>query len=274
MGDFVVCKIITIDEIGAYAELLEYDNVSGMIQFSELSRRRIKSVKQVIRLGTIEVLYVIRVDDKYIDLSKKKVTVDEAEETMEYYHKSKKVFSIASALARTRGVDVEKINEKYVWPLYEKYEHAYDGFEEMMIKGVEVYEMEEIVDEDDLMEIVREKCKKPVVKIFSHLQITNFTESGVNGIKRALKEASDEPSKDVVAVTLIASPNYMISGVTSDVIDAKTLIRKINDHVTRIQKTIKEQGGEVIVKEFATVMGDKNKSVIDDLIQDRSDEER
>lgn len=48
--------------MGAYVKLLEYDNIDGMILLSELSRRRIRSVQKLIRVGRNEVAIVLRVD--------------------------------------------------------------------------------------------------------------------------------------------------------------------------------------------------------------------
>lgn len=41
---------------------LEYDNIEGMILLSELSRRRIRSIQKLIRVGRNEVVVVMRVD--------------------------------------------------------------------------------------------------------------------------------------------------------------------------------------------------------------------
>lgn len=51
-----------IAEMGAYVKLLEYDNIDGMILLSELSRRRIRSIQKLIRVGRNEVVVVLRVD--------------------------------------------------------------------------------------------------------------------------------------------------------------------------------------------------------------------
>ena len=48
--------------MGAYVKLLEYDNIDGMILLSELSRRRIRSIQRLIRVGRNEVVVVLRVD--------------------------------------------------------------------------------------------------------------------------------------------------------------------------------------------------------------------
>ena len=47
--------------MGAYVKLLEYDNIDGMILLSELSRRRIRSIQKLIRVGRNEVVVVLRV---------------------------------------------------------------------------------------------------------------------------------------------------------------------------------------------------------------------
>ena len=86
--EFVLVKVKSVTEMGAYVELLEYNNIegdialirlirligliglivwlnyfkSGMILSSEFSRRRIRSVSKLIRVGREEVVLVLRVD--------------------------------------------------------------------------------------------------------------------------------------------------------------------------------------------------------------------
>ena len=43
-------------------EWAEYDNIDGMILLSELSRRRIRSIQKLIRVGRNEIVVVLRVD--------------------------------------------------------------------------------------------------------------------------------------------------------------------------------------------------------------------
>jgi translation initiation factor 2 subunit 1 len=82
-----------LDAMGVYVSLLEYDETEGMILLSELSRRRIRSVKKLINVGRTEVAMVLRVDkDKgYIDLSKRRVSPEDVEQLEEKYNKSKTV---------------------------------------------------------------------------------------------------------------------------------------------------------------------------------------
>lgn len=58
----VMVNVRSIAEMGAYVHLLEYNNIEGMILLSELSRRRIRSINKLIRVGKTEPVVVIRVD--------------------------------------------------------------------------------------------------------------------------------------------------------------------------------------------------------------------
>ena len=62
-----------------------------MILLSELSRRRIRSINKLIRVGRTEPVVVIRVDkDKgYIDLSKRRVSPEDIERCTEVFAKGK-----------------------------------------------------------------------------------------------------------------------------------------------------------------------------------------
>lgn len=60
--DVVMVNVRSIAEMGAYVHLLEYNNIEGMILLSELSRRRIRSINKLIRVGKTEPVVVIRVD--------------------------------------------------------------------------------------------------------------------------------------------------------------------------------------------------------------------
>ena len=79
---------------GAYVELLEYNNIKGMILNSEMSRKGVKQVKKIIRENKQEVLRVLRVDTNqgYIDLTRKQIKPEEIKEKESEFAKLKTVF--------------------------------------------------------------------------------------------------------------------------------------------------------------------------------------
>lgn len=101
VDELVMVQVRQIAEMGAYVKLLEYDNTEGMILLSELSRRRIRSVQKLIRIGRNEVVVVLRVDKEkgYIDLSKRRVSPEDIVKCEERYMKSKTVASILRHVA-------------------------------------------------------------------------------------------------------------------------------------------------------------------------------
>ncbi|KAH9478802.1 Eukaryotic translation initiation factor 2 subunit alpha [Psilocybe cubensis] len=101
VDELVMVQVRQIAEMGAYVKLLEYDNTEGMILLSELSRRRIRSVQKLIRVGRNEVVVVLRVDKEkgYIDLSKRRVNAEDIVKCEERYLKSKTVASILRHVA-------------------------------------------------------------------------------------------------------------------------------------------------------------------------------
>lgn len=66
--DVVMANVRAIAEMGAYVHLLEYNNKEGMILLSELSRRRIRSINKLIRIGRTECVVVIRVDKQKVSI--------------------------------------------------------------------------------------------------------------------------------------------------------------------------------------------------------------
>jgi translation initiation factor 2 subunit 1 len=133
--------------MGAYVKLLEYDNIDGMILLSELSRRRIRSIQKLIRVGRNEVVVVLRVDKEkgteyllwvqwayadrrtgYIDLSKRRVSPEDIVKCEERYNKSKMVHSIMRHVAEKTVTPIEQLYEAIAWPLNKRYGHAIDAF--------------------------------------------------------------------------------------------------------------------------------------------------
>ena len=138
--------------MGAYVKLLEYDNIDGMILLSELSRRRIRSIQKLIRVGRNEVVVVLRVDKEkgmddshdlggygsrvlicgpyigYIDLSKRRVSPEDIVKCEERFNKSKMVASIMRHVAEKTNTPMEILYQEIGWPLNKKYGHAVDAF--------------------------------------------------------------------------------------------------------------------------------------------------
>merc|ERR1719230_1950493 len=103
VDEVVVVQVKRIVDMGAYVSLLEYNGREGMMLLSELSKRRIRSVAKLLRVGRTEICRVLRADrDKgYIDLSKRRVEPEDATQKEEAFAKAKAVHGIMRHVAAT-----------------------------------------------------------------------------------------------------------------------------------------------------------------------------
>merc|ERR1712113_513152 len=115
-----------------YVSLLEYDGKEGMINLGELSKKRIRSMTKVLRVGSTEVCMVMSVDEEkgYVNLSKKRVEPEDAPIRQEMYAKAKAVHGVMQHVASTHNIPIEELCNKISWPLYKSKKHssAYDAF--------------------------------------------------------------------------------------------------------------------------------------------------
>lgn len=130
--EIVMVQVNQIAEMGAYVSLSEYDGIEGMILLSELSRRRIRSINKLIRVGKSECVSVLRVDREkgYIDLSKRRVSAEQLKETTERYNKGKVVHAIMRTVAEKLDLPLIDLNRMITWPLARSkmFPHPRDAF--------------------------------------------------------------------------------------------------------------------------------------------------
>ena len=154
----------------------------GMILLSELSRRRIRSINKLIRVGNIETVIVIRVDEAkgYIDLSKRRVSPEDVQALEDKYNKSKAVHSILRHVAESCDVTLISLYTSFVWDLYKRFGHAHDGFT-LAVRDPDTvlaqYSLEEKIY-NQLMVTIRRKLTPQPIKIRGFLELTCFAYEG------------------------------------------------------------------------------------------------
>ena len=131
----VMVQVKSIAEMGAYVQLLEYDHIEGMILLSELTRRRIRSVSKLIKVGRVEPVMVLRVDKEkgYIDLSKRRVSPRTSRQRRRSTT-SRRWCTRSCATSRRRrfGQSLLELYEHMAWPLYRKHGHCFEAFKMMV----------------------------------------------------------------------------------------------------------------------------------------------
>lgn len=250
VDDLVMVQVKQIAEMGAYVKLLEYDNVEGMILLSELSRRRIRSIQKLIRVGRNEVVVVLRVDKEkgYIDLSKRRVSAEDVEKCEEKYEKGKLVHSVLTNVAGKMEMDVEELYSQVAWPLGKKFGHAYDAFKLSITEPEKVYA--EMTLKPDLLSALQDNIARRLtpkaVKIRADIEVKCFAYEGIDAIKAALKAGEALSTEAVpIKIRLVAPPLYVVTTNSTDKHGGVELMEKA---LEVIGAKITELKGEMSVK--------------------------
>jgi len=254
--EVIMVNVRSIADMGAYASLSEYNNIEGMILLSELSRRRIRSINKLIRVGRSEVVVVIRVDrDKgYIDLSKRRVSPEDIKKCDEKFARGKCVNSIlrhvAEILEYTSNDQLEELYEKTAWYFDAKLGKpgaCYDIFKNAVQDPTVLDEcnLEEKTKEIVVNEI-RRRLTPQAVKIRSDIEVSCYEYEGIDAVKRALKAGLSCCTEDSqIKCNLIAPPIYVFTMTTLEKTDGLDLL---NVAIDKVKASIEDAGGSFNLK--------------------------
>ena len=262
--DTVMVNVRRIEDMGAYVQLLEYDNKEGMILLSELSRRRIRSVNKLIRVGRTECVVVIRVDkDKgYIDLSKRRVYAKDLLQCEERFAKAKAVNSILRHVAEQLGYDQnEQLEDLYMrtaWHFDKKEKRkaaAYDIFKKAIADPTVLDECDIDAEvKEKLLEDIRKKLTPQAVKIRADIEVSCFAYEGIEAVKAALGEGKECSTEAMpIKINLIAAPHFV---VTTSTLDREGGLAAVQSCLDVIKAAIEKKGGKFAIKDEARVVSD------------------
>mmetsp|Transcript_21530 Transcript_21530/g.40200 ORF Transcript_21530/g.40200 Transcript_21530/m.40200 type:complete len:342 (-) Transcript_21530:767-1792(-) len=268
--DCVMVEVRNVTGVGAYVSLLEYQGIEGMIQLSELSKRRIRSINKLIRVGKLEVAMVIRVDKEkgYIDLSKKRVAADDIIKCEERYNKGKLVNSIMRHLAETTGTSLLELNQKIAWPLNKApYKNTYEAFrmaisdEERVFGGLDA----DPAIQAQLMTVIRRKLTPQPIKFRADVEVICYNYEGIDAIRDALVEGEKVEEGGIpIKIKLIAPPKYVLLATATD---KAAGLEAVNNAIERIRKVITERKGNLNVAVAAHLTSSEEENALRTLME-------
>eukprot|EP00746_Dinoflagellata_sp_MGD_P163596 gnl/MRDRNA2_/MRDRNA2_91733_c0_seq1.p1 gnl/MRDRNA2_/MRDRNA2_91733_c0~~gnl/MRDRNA2_/MRDRNA2_91733_c0_seq1.p1 ORF type:complete len:354 (+),score=91.43 gnl/MRDRNA2_/MRDRNA2_91733_c0_seq1:80-1063(+) len=261
LDDLVKVQVKRIAEMGAYVSLLEYNNIEGMIQLSELSKRRIRSISKLVRVGRTEVVMVLRVDQEkgYIDLSKRRVSPEDVTQCEEKFNKSKTVHSIMRHVAGQHKEPLLDLCKRVAWPLYSKYGHAFEAFKAFMNDDEDIFQTIDVAD--DIKESVKVQIQRrlisQVIRLRAKIECSCYEYEGIDAVKESLLaglKGSAEESE--LTIKLIAPPLYSLVCVCND---KEVGMKKIDQSIQQIQDTITSKKGAFSIRAKPEIIGADDK---------------
>ena len=235
-----------------------------MILLSELSRRRIRSINKLIRVGRSEVVVVIRVDKEkgYIDLSKRRVSPEDIVKCEEKFARGKTVNSIlrhtAEILKFTTEEQFEDLYERTAWKIDEiknKQGAAFDVFKQCVTDPSVLDECDIPKDwKEILISNIKRRLTPQAVKCRADIEVSCYANEGIDAIKQALREGLKLSTEEKpIKINLIAPPVYV---VTSSSLDRDEGIKLLQAVINKVKESIEQQNGRFKVKMEPKVITD------------------
>lgn len=255
--DLVMVRVRTVESLAAYVNLIEYEDADGpvggregMVLLSELSRRRIRSIAKLIRVGRDEVVQVLRVDEEkgYVDLSKRKVVRDDVPDFEDKFNKAKAVHSILRHVAETCKVVLEDLYTNIAWPLYRSHGHAHEAFKASISDPDAVFGKIDMPDNirESLYKDIRRRMAAQPIKFRADIEVTCFTAEGIDAIKAALFAGMKSCPKQDIQVRLLAPPRYVLF---TTMYDRQRGVAVLQNAIDVIKQEISERQGSCSVKD-------------------------
>lgn len=252
IGDTVVVRKVSLDDMGVWVELLEFGCKKGFIPLAYATRSN-KGEPKTIKIGKIVLATVSQVDrdKKNIDLTRHSLREEDIEKAEKRFRNYKNLMKLLLYISKeAKHIHFQDIVEKVNYPLHEKYENAYTALKQS-------YYQPEILDELDIPNTIRNALAEQIqrmfikseVRIHSLFEAEIFKTEGVELLRDALvagyeveKEINleNQKHKTKISISIIGPPIYSIS---MDIYHAQKGLEYVNKALSLIEeKIIKAQG--------------------------------
>ncbi len=269
IDDVVIAKVINISEYGIEVKLIEYDNITGFINCSEVSRKKRVNLNKLLTINKDILVHVIQVDTSkgMIDLSKRTISDEDVTQFTEQHKTHIQLYNLFKQLYMRMNniLSLDEINQddlhnfmsNTLFEIQTEFENNY-----IMEKIINKETNDEIIDSidfdaitfitcEEFKKILNEHIDKKINRIKPELtetiKLMTYSPTGLNDIKFALNFKTfiefNELDKD-----FDIKINYVSSSVYSIVLNQKDydLLGKnsINDAILLIKKEIKKRAIE------------------------------
>lgn len=252
-GEMVMGKVSSIDNEGVRLNLVEYGDAYGLILLGELSKKRVKNVNQITKVGNLEVCIVLRVDKEkgYIDLSLAKVNENEKSECRKIYLKNKLAYQIMMKAAKRLNTNVTTLYDEFGYEKGEEFGSLYHFF--ALVK-----EDNTILEDSELglviKKLIKDEFQASSFKVRADVEVTCPVKNGILVIKEVFKELSETYSN--LSIQLLKTPTYTITSIFSDKDQAYNAVQQA---CVLIEQKMTEKGGAVSIICKPKIYGEKSK---------------
>lgn len=219
---------------------------------------------------------VMRVDEQkgYIDLSKRRVTPEDAMKCEERFNKAKAVNSIMRQVAQISGKSLLEVNRLIAWPLAANhtFKSSYDALRHCLVDPDAVFSSLGNVD-PYLLQLVISNVKKRLtpqaIKIRADIEVSCFTYEGIDVVRAALMEGK-KVGEDI-QIKLIAPPLYVM---LTQATDKQVGIALLEKAIKTIGSVCEAKGGKMTIKNPPRATSTQEENALANLLEQMEEDNR
>lgn len=249
--DLVMVKVIREDEeFGYYCQLLEYNNIEAFLPLSELVKTKYAK-KHILKPNQVLPMSISKIDGPNVNLTKKRVTNEEAESKKELYRYCSDINKIINECyimyikSNKHPLDIESFMDYTIWNMYDTFDADYPRIYQLILHNPNTILPSNIFDSNlstliivditnritftnkivymDIKLIVTED--NPISKIKQILTINNPLSSAIVPLN---SPNNINPPK--ITIQTLTSPNYRIK-IEGDFQEYKEITTKIKEQI-------------------------------------------
>lgn len=232
IGELVICKITGINPNSAYAVLDEYiPKLEGMIHISEISSGWVRDIRSHVKSGQTVIAKVVRVDDRGVSLSLKRVDKKQEKQRLKEYNLDMRAEKMLERAAAGIGKTLDKAYNEVGFLMQESFGSLHAGFMKLL-KNPELFREKGVSDEwvGAIRGIAEKEMEQKTFEFKAELVLKTFKPDGINIIKDILKQAEESS----LEVKYISAPKYLVKYKTKDAKKGeKEFLDKLNKIVSQ-----------------------------------------
>ncbi len=219
LNSIVSIRIDAYEEYGVSVTLLEYD-LKGVIFSRELSKKRIHSFKDVVRIGDETAADVIEVDEATgnINLSIRTTTDEERAEAAKQHARHRLVNDVVVRVADGAKRSIADLYESVVWALEEQEKDVYDTFVSCNDPDVNAAEALLGVCVNEFVKAIQLRMPKPS---FTEARTVRLVCTDCLNAPEKLTAALNAAAEAGVNVFIVGPPEYKF--VATDINEARAM---------------------------------------------------
>jgi len=225
-GNLVLCSVTKIIGTTVFIHLDEY-NIDGTLSFPEVAPGRIRNIRDYAFPGKKIVCKVLKIHPQSVEVSLRRVKVNERNEFNDHYKKEKSYLAMLRTMLADKAEDIiNKIKES---------EDLVDFLESAKETPSKLDKYLSKEQAQKIISILSEKKIKETL-ISQKFSLSSKAQNGIVLIKNIIHEASKEIPREFLEVSYLAAGKYFIKIKTKDPRHADQQLRKMLENLETLSK--------------------------------------